>query len=48
MESVQDGQTVLTVVHAEHVRLVAMINEEQQNAPVLKRKRTYTNSFCQF
>lgn len=44
--SVQDGQTILTVEHAEHVRLVAMINEEQQTAPsaLLKRKQNESES----
>lgn len=40
VEGTQENQPVLTITHAEHVRLVAMVNEDQQrNTLSIKRKR---------
>ena len=40
VDGIQDNQPVLNITHAEHARLVAMVNEDQLgNASSLKRKR---------
>ena len=37
---------MLTITHAEHVRLVAMVNEDQQRVALsLKRKRNTASNF---
>jgi hypothetical protein len=40
VDGIQENQPVLTITHAEHARLVAMVNEDQLgNSLTLKRKR---------
>jgi len=48
-EGTQDNKPVLTISHAEHVRLIAVVNEEHKLEPPQKRKRKCTfKNFCIF
>jgi len=43
-ESTQDNKTVLTISHAEHVRLIAVVNEEHKSESLRKRKQSESNN----
>jgi len=43
-EGTQDNKPVLTISHAEHVRLIAVVNEEHKLEPPQKRKQSESNN----
>ena len=49
VDGIQENQPVLTITHAEHARLVAMVNEDQLgNSLTFKRKRNKILKFSFF